>query len=467
MRKIAILSNVTTDLLVRYLPSGIDVWTPPGHDTWVQIALAPPAEMKSFAPECISILLESRFSASSEEYLDDAVRSLRSFFPGVPVLVPSMRKLAEDFGEAFYDERMWKLARMPWSCEALRTIAGLFKQHKALAVDLDGTLWSAVASEDGSDAVVPDTHLQRSLKQLRDRGVLLTVVSKNDIEDVEGVFRRDDMILRQNDFSAFSVNWDEKSSNIAAQASALGIGVEDFLFIDDNPVERARMRSSGLGVTVSEFPPDIALRFTPSSFTAEDTMRAGFYEDEKRRASLASSLPLEDYLAALELNGDFGEAGEGDFERLAQLSQRSNRFNLCTNRYSVGDLRNMSSDGEHILFRMSAGDRFGTMGTVAFALVRVTGEKAMIEDFVMSCRAIGRTLEFAFAWEIEKSLAGCGITVINARRVESAKNAMTADFYDSLGYRRISEKAGETMYFLEPGRGSMPVRHFFTIGKKE
>ena len=244
--KIAILSNATVEMLARMLDGEHAVWTAPGFGAWVEIALAPPADLISFSPDIIAILFDERFSKDdARSRIDDAVALLAAAFPKTKVIVPDLKNLLSDLGDGAYDERMWKLAKMPWSMDALLEIKKLFTPvKKVLALDLDNTLWKGVVSEDGLDAVVPNESLQREALLLKERGVLLVALSKNDPEDVAPALRDARMLLHEDDFAAMRVNWDAKSLNLSDVARELNLGVDSFVFVDDNPGNRAEMRAA-------------------------------------------------------------------------------------------------------------------------------------------------------------------------------------------------------------------------------
>ena len=219
--KIAILSNVTAEILAASLREGNDVWTPPGFGTWVQTALEPPAELVAFAPDVIAVLLDCRFAAGEDEgTLESAVASLSAAFPSAAVLAPDVSAALADLGDAAYDERMWELAKMPWSAAALHELAKMLAPpKKVLALDLDNTLWKGIVSEDGVAGIVPDAALQRQALELKGRGVLLVALSKNDESDVAPVWDDPRMLLRAGDFAAVRIDWRAKPGNSAPRRS--------------------------------------------------------------------------------------------------------------------------------------------------------------------------------------------------------------------------------------------------------
>ena len=274
--KIALLSNVTVEVLAGILREEHSVWTPPGFGAWAEAALDPPAEFAAFAPDLVAILLDAGHAPRPDAALVESARAaLSETFPSVPVIVPDLSAILSDLGDAAYDERMWTLAKMPWSIEGLAEIKKLLvPPKKVLALDLDNTLWKGVVSEDGVDGIVPDAALQREALALKSRGVLLVALSKNDAEDVAPVWDDPRMTLKAGDFSAMRIDWREKSANLADVARELNVGTDSFVFVDDSAGNRAEMRAGLPEVAVAPFPPDLSVFFPPRPATDEDRARA-------------------------------------------------------------------------------------------------------------------------------------------------------------------------------------------------
>ena len=481
--RLAILSNVTVSVLAGMLAKEHAVWTPSGFDTWLQTALEPPRELVDFAPEAVYVLLDTRFAplSASAEQVDSAVASLRARLPGVPVVVPDLARLASDWGDAFHDERMWTLGRMPFSLKGLQALRNLMGLKKVLALDLDNTLWKGVLGEDGVKGIEPDVAFQREIKALKDRGALLVALSRNDAADVEKVWDDPRMVLKRDDFVAFGVDWNEKSGNLARIAADLNLGTEAFVFVDDNPAERARMRAARPEVAVPEFPPPLADYFPPRAVTAEDRVKTEQYRAEARRKALAASgLSVYDYLKTLEIWADVHPARPEEFARLAQLSQKSNQFNVLTHRYSEEEVARFASDPSRILLSVHAGDRFGDQGLIAFVQIRLpaaapsanrtigqSGQSNNPEllDFVMSCRAMNRHLEFAVQDSVERVLAMRGEMSLRATWRRTERNAPVRDLFDRLGYSLLSSSDDIRTYELN--LLNVPLRHYAVHVKGE
>ena len=449
--RIAILSNSTVEVLARMLGDEGAVWTPPGFGAWLETALAPPADLVSFSPDVIAILLDEKFSKDdARSRIGDAVASLAATFPKAKVVVPDLKSLLSDLGDAAYDERMWNLAKMPWSMDSLFEIRKLFVPvKKVLALDLDNTLWKGVVGEDGASGVAPDAALQREALSLRDRGIALVALSKNNPEDVAPVWSDPRMVLHEDDFAAMRVNWNDKSRNLSDVARELNVGVDSFVFVDDDPGNRAEMRASLPEVAVAAFPPDLSLYFhAAASATEEDRARAGYYKSDSLRREAASRLSLEDYLRSLEMRNEVHPVREDEFARVAQLSQRSNQFNVCTNRWTEDDIRSFASDPRHLMLTLHAADRFGDLGLVAFVHATIDGDSADIVDWVMSCRAMNRRIEFALEREVERLLASRGVKRVSAVWKKTAKNKPVENLFDSFGFELVDSTSHCRRYRL-------------------
>ena len=438
--KVALLSNATTSVLEGMLREKAEVWSPPGHGAWMETALAPPDDLVAFAPELFIILLDRRFAAVEADPAE-AVAALRRRFPAAAVVVPDLEAMAAEIGDAFYDERMWKLARMPWSLTGLRELAKLAAPvKKVLALDFDGVLWNGVA---GEGEVLPRTDFQREVAALVRRGVALVALSKNNPADAEAAFARPGSALSLDDFAAVRVDWQPKPENLAAVAAELNLGLDSFVFVDDSPAERAEMRARLPEVCVPPFPPRLDDLFPPlGAVTAEDAARAEGYRAEAERRRFAAGRSLDDYLESLEIHTDIHLMRPDEAARVAQLSQRANQFNVCTNRYSEPEARAFADEADAFTAVMSAGDRFGELGLVAF--VRVRGGE--IVDWVMSCRAMNRRLEFALEEFVEAEAARRGVRRLAASWRRTARNEPVRELYDRFGFWLVSETEEERRY---------------------
>ena len=438
--KVALLSNATTSVLEGMLREKAEVWSPPGHGAWMETALAPPDDLVAFAPELFIILLDRRFAAVEADPAE-AVAALRRRFPAAAVVLPDLEAMAAEIGEGFYDERMWKLARMPWSLTGLRELSKLAAPvKKVLALDFDGVLWDGVA---GSGEVSPRTDFQREVAALVRRGVVLVALSRNNAADAEAALGTAGAALSRGDFAAWRVDWQPKPENLAAVAAELNLGLDSFVFVDDSPAERAEMRAKLPEVCVPPFPPRLDDLFPPlGAVTAEDAARVAGYRAEAERRRFAAGRSLDDYLESLEIHTDIHLVRADEAARVAQLSQRANQFNVLTNRHSEPEARAFADEAGAFTAVMSAGDRFGELGLIAF--VRVRGGE--IVDWVMSCRAMNRRLEFALEEFVEAEAARRGVRRLAAAWRRTARNEPVRELYDRFGFRLVSETEEERRY---------------------
>ena len=465
--RLALLSNVTIEVLAGMLKKEHSLWMPPGFGGWMEIALNPPSDLKEFNPEAVFLLLDSSHATFDEASYKTAKHALETVFPLTTVIVPDLEDLADEVGD-FYDERMWKVGSMPWSMKGLRAIKDEInrllrvlkgERKKVLALDFDNTLWSGVIGEDGAHGVRPFAEFQRGLRGLRERGVLLVGLSKNNVADVEPIWNDDRMGLKRGDFVALRIDWTDKAENLSAVAKELNLGCDSFVFIDDNPAERERMKAMHPEVSVPDFPIDERdlpkflrhierVYFPEMRLTAEDLVKTAQYQEESARREFAVGLSVEDYLKGLEIWADVHQVKDEEMPRVAQLSQKTNQFNVLTNRYSIDEVVRFAHDADRLLLTVHAGDRFGDQGLVAFVQAIIDGEEATIADWVMSCRTMNRRLEFAVEEQLEKGLLSRGVKTVLASWRKTLKNAPVAGLFDSFGFEVLESDETSKRYAM-------------------
>ncbi len=388
--------------------------------------------------------------------------------------------------EAWFDVRRWLHAKQEIRPEAAAYYGELLARiiaaqrglsRKCLVLDLDNTLWGGVVGDDGIDGIVlgegsaqGEAHLalQRYARQLKDRGILLAVCSKNDPAIAEAAFRdHPEMLLRRADIAAFVANWRDKAANLQEIAAQLNIGIDSLVFVDDNPVERARVREALPMVAVPELPDDpaeyatalaAAGYFEAVSFTSEDRARAELYaKDSQRSALLSESTSVDDFLRSLDMTVDHGQFGTSDLVRVTQLVNKTNQFNTTTRRYSAEEIAAAASSPAHITLQFRLRDRFGDNGLVSTIILGPNDEPATyeLENWVMSCRVFGRELEFeAMNIAVETALRR------NARGffadyIPTKKNVVIKDLFPSLGFGLVSGGAKpdeSSRWFLDLSR---------------
>lgn len=359
--------------------------------------------------------------------------------------------------EAWFDERFWHHSRQAMSfsalarygAEAAALLAALAgRSHKALVVDLDNTLWGGVVGEDGVDGISLEggfLEFQRYLKSLKERGVLLAVCSKNDEAAAKEPFlRRREMVLGLDDFSDFRACWEDKPSVIRQIARRLNIGLDAVAFFDDSPMEREAVSAFLPEVAVVPAPADPAeyvraldsLRlFEPTALSAEDAARADHFRAERAREGLrGSTADLGSFLMGLGMEADLGAFREADVPRIAQLVNKTNQFNLLTRRTTEAEVSAQMGDAATLTLAGRLRDRFGDYGLVAVLIARHEGDVLSIENWLMSCRVLGRGLEFLFYNRLLDEAKRLGCSRIVGRYVPTAKNALVKDLYASLGF---------------------------------
>jgi FkbH-like protein len=373
--------------------------------------------------------------------------------------------------DAWFDKGSWLHGKLEIAPEAAalygdmvaRIVAaqrGLSK--KCLVLDLDNTLWGGVVGDDGLEGLVlgegsaaGEAHLalQRYAKQLKQRGVILAVCSKNDPAIAESAFRdHPEMLLRRPDISAFMANWDDKPENLKAIATQLNIGLDSLVFLDDNPVERARIRQSLPMVAVPELPKDIAhyVRcladagyFEAVAFTSEDRQRTEQYAaNAEREALLKLSGSMDDFLRGLQMSVVFGQFRTADLVRVTQLFNKTNQFNTTTRRYTAEEVANFAAAAETMTFQFRLLDKYGDNGIVSAMILHPDSKQPgvfEIDNWVMSCRVFGRQLEFE-AMNIAVEQARCrGIKALRATYIPTPKNGVIGELYPGLGFSPVSD----------------------------
>lgn len=330
--------------------------------------------------------------------------------PGIAVLRPDDWTRCHAVEEPF-DERTERIAHLPFTppfqaavalCLADVVRAVRRPAPKVIAVDGDETLWGGVAGEIGPEAVDltgPRALLARRLLQWRAAGALLALVSNNDEATVRAVLDRPDSLLKAEHFSVLSATWGPKSGRLAEAARTLGLGPDSFLFLDDNPVEIAGVRSALPEVLSVTCPPSAELGaflgrlwpLVPAAATAEDALRARFYEQERDRDAVRAQAGFEEFLAQLELDVDIRALSGTDVERAEQLVRRTNQFTLRARSADGGDLGRWRERGE--VWTAAARDRFGDYGQIGLLVLRADGDQLDVLAWLMSCRALGRGVE--------------------------------------------------------------------------
>lgn len=366
----------------------------------------------------------------------------------------------------FFDRRYWYSSRYPFTAAAamefthrVMAVAEVkaARQAKVLVLDADNTLWGGIVGEDGFDGIAlgPDypgnayVEFQRRILDFQQRGFILAMCSKNNPADVEQVLRdHPHQVLRAEHFAARRVNWEPKADNLVSLAKELNLGLESFIFVDDSDHECAAVRHRLPEVEVVQVPSravdvpgclDRVARLEVLSLTAEDLAKTEMYAQEQRRRELAEELGGSaggaDYLARLQMKMQVGLDERGHLARLAQLTRKTNQFNLTTRRYDDEQMRAALESDQWLVFDFSLADVFGDSGIVGLAMWRLVGPgSAELDTFLMSCRVIGRQAEAAFLHAQMRLLAERGVHQLVADYLPTAKNDLVRHFLPEQGF---------------------------------
>jgi FkbH-like protein len=375
------------------------------------------------------------------------------------------------------DDRKWLTARMPiaadhliyLSREWLRFLVPLAgKIAKALVVDLDNTLWGGVIGEDGINGIrlgseypgAAYQELQRAMLDLSRRGILLAICSKNNLDDaMEALEKHPGMLLRPKHFSAMRVNWSDKSQGIREIAEELNIGIESIAFLDDSPFERELVRSALSEVTVIDLPEDplqyaAALRECPVferlKLSAEDGQRADFYSKERERVQAEQTFrSKEDFYRFLRQEAEIAPVDASSLARIAQLTQKTNQFNLTTRRYTELQISEMAERPGWQVLSIRVRDRFGDHGLVGVAITHDEQGSCEIDTFLLSCRVIGRTIETTLLSNISERALERGQVKLCGWFTRTKKNAPAGEFYSRQGFELMKQNAEGSYWTLD------------------
>jgi FkbH-like protein len=393
--------------------------------------------------------------------------------------------------ETFYDPRRYYWTKQPFSERGtVRLAEHLFGgvralttgPKKVLVLDLDNTLWGGVVGETGPLGVAlgdsPDGEayraFQKHAKALSRRGIVLAVASKNNDADGREPFEKNpDMVLSLDDIAAAEINWEPKGTTIRRLAETLNLGVDSFVFFDDNPAEREQVRQALPEVAVPEVPTEPAeyvralqagLWFEAAAVTEADAVRAEQYAVERKRRELQqSATSMEDYLRSLEMLADVRDIDEADLLRVVQLLGKTNQFNLTTRRHSREDVLRLLAARDSIGLTVRMEDRFGDHGLIGLLIAGPTEEDPQslrVDTWLMSCRVIGRTVEEFFVSELLDRARRLGYRRILGEFIPTKKNALVSKLYDRMGFRRIDEATdGTVAYVLELDEAVQPATY--------
>lgn len=527
-KHIALLSNITTNLICTKLKHDYDFYQPDGFDTWVQEVINPLSNLYSLNLDSIIVLLDGTESKSwkgieeANERLSvwkSAFSTLVDNITSIPIFATTLdiqenriksfserqnrviiendwsqflHELVEERDNVFvidladiiydhgrnlvYSNKMWYLSNMPFSrdginvvCEEIkRALSSAFgSRRKIISLDLDNTIWGGVIGEDGIERIELSNHkegqryydFQRQLLEMRKRGILLAINSKNNDSDAEEAIRNHPyMLLHDEDFVCKKINWQNKAVNIKEMETELNITEGGFIFIDDNPLERETIIGACPEVLVPSFPNDtsellaLAERIwfdycKPLRVLCEDLQKTKMYQIEnERKKEYLASLSLDEYVARLGIIVDIHLMRPSEFERVVQLFNKTNQFNLTTKRYSHEEVNSILNNPNNKIYVTCCSDKFGDSGLIAIIVLNEEPDRVTIDSFLMSCRVMGRMIENVIINEIAASYNSD--VCLLGEYIPTSKNKPVEDLYERLGFTVISETHGQKKYEL-------------------
>ena len=523
-KRVALLSNVTADLIAGKLRKKYEIYLPDGYDTWVQETINPAAGLYTEKLDAVIVLLdgtEARGWKTIKEGSErigvwkQALDSLVSNISAIPVFVSTIDirenrikslsersskyefendwyqyvqglvekksnvylfDLADTVSEIgrkqFYSNKMWYMGNMPYSRDGLdvvaneidRVLRATFETRKKIvALDLDNTLWGGVIGEDGIEGIELSDHkegqryydFQRQFLEMKNRGIVLGIVSKNNEDDAEVAIRNHSaMLLRDDEFVSRKINWENKAVNLKAMEDELNLTEGGFIFIDDNPVERETVKGECPDMLVPDFPNDTTelLEFAeglwfdycrPLRVLGEDLKKTQMYQNEaKRKQTMSESLNLDDYIAKLEITADIHRMRESELERVVQLINKTNQFNVTTKRYTQAEVEELAANPDNAIYVVYSSDKYGDSGLISVIILIESDVDVRIDTFLMSCRVMGRKLEDVIINELvakyQQKMIG--------EFISTAKNAPVKELYERLGFVVVSDEEGHKTY---------------------
>lgn len=392
------------------------------------------------------------------------------------LFIQDIRYLSADYGlSRWYDREFYALYKVAMASEAIPYLALnlasmigslLGRSKKCLVLDLDNTLWGGIVSEDGVEklSIGHETALgesflawQEYILHLQKRGIILAVCSKNDLDIAKSGFTHPDCLLKPEDFIAFHANWESKSHNISQIAEEINIGLDSLVFIDDNPAERAIVREQLPMVTVPEVKggePFSYIRaiedgkyFEVATISEDDYKRNQTYQQNKQRQTLElNSSSYDEFLKGLEMKAYIRSFEEVYIPRIAQLTNKSNQFNLTTRRYTEEEIRQISRDDHFITLYGRLVDRYGDNGVVSVVIGEIKDKELHIQLWLMSCRVLKRNMEYAMLDELMHRAQAMGIKKVIGYYIPTKKNKMVCTLLNDFCFRHNTDKDGMSIW---------------------
>ncbi|MCF0130838.1 MAG: HAD-IIIC family phosphatase [Pseudobutyrivibrio sp.] len=381
--------------------------------------------------------------------------------------------ISADYGlKAWSDPFYWHMYKYALAVPAIPYLAFnvaniiksiLGKNKKGFVLDLDNTLWGGVVGDDGVEGIVlgPEesegqaySEFQRYIKAHQQLGIILNINSKNDYENAIAGINHPDSAFKESDFISFKANWEPKDINFVQIADELSLLPESLVFIDDNPAERHIVTKQLKGVRAPEISDishyieliDRSGFFEVTNLSTDDLNRNEMYQENAARTKLMNSFSdYDDYLKSLEMTATIKAFEPLYMARIAQLTNKSNQFNLTTRRFTVTELEELAANPDYITIYGKLEDKFGDNGVVSVVIGRIVGDSCHIDLWLMSCRVLKRDMEHAMMDVLVKKCTDLGLSKIYGYYIPTPKNKMVADFYDTMGYKFVEENIWELM----------------------
>ena len=418
-----------------------------------------------------SLKIES-FVEELNQYLEDK--------KGNNVTVVNLDKIFSRIGfKSCIDYRFYNSSKAPYTSTFLKSycveienviLRNTGKLKKAIIFDCDGTLWKGVIGEEGMEGVEmsPDSipgkyyhEIQKIAVHLGKKGIIVGLCSKNNEQDVlEVLHHHKDIVLREEDIVIHKINWTDKATNLREIASELNIGIDSLVFVDDSHFEINLIKEQLPEVLTIQVPssiseyPDQLLQKVYANFNlvtnSDDAKKTVMYKQQvQREVNKQSHHSIDDYLASLEIEVTIVKDDTEQIPRIAQLTQKTNQFNLTTIRYTENEIQQFMEDDKHSVYSIFVSDKFGESGLTGICIINEDesdSKNANIDTLLMSCRVIGRNIEYEFINHIIKDIAKREYETISAQYVPTAKNALVADFFEKAGLNLIETKDGMKEY---------------------
>lgn len=441
-----------------------------------------------FPREYLMGVYDSQSEWGQKEVILKMNETLRRFATSMPqqIHVLDTDKVLSNCGKStFANEKIRYLTKMAIPEKAMPELAheliryirptlGLTK--KCLVLDLDNTLWGGILGEDGLEGIriglePPGNafyEFQKTVKILQHRGILLALNSKNELDMVREAFEKHPyMPLKIEDFSCIRVNWQDKAQNMREIAKELNLGLDSFVYMDDNPVERFLIQSELPEVQTVEMPEDFS-EFTRTllqldafdvlHLTEEDKQRKHLYQTEAKRNDLRGQFTdLKEYLKALNITVDICLADAFSIPRIAQLTQRTNQFNLTTRRYTEVDIKTFTQSPKHHVYYLKTQDRFGDHGITGVCIISNNKTDCEIDTFLLSCRVIGRGIEQAFLHHVCNESRLLNVSKLVGRYLPTKKNHIAANFFSEFHFDTVSRDERETVFAIDLNTSTVPL----------